>query len=92
MLFHIPKDVAFAEILVFSNIFGFPAVNWAPKWTNTVNFQCVQYKPDFKILKDFANNVFVLLGYLSSKFQQDRTIFGGIRARKKHPKGPFHRC
>ena len=35
----IPKDAAFAEILVFSNIFGFLAVNWAPKWTETVNFR-----------------------------------------------------
>ena len=89
MLFHIPKDVAFAEILVFSNIFGFPAVNWAPKWTNTVNFQCVQYKPDFKILKDFPNNVFVLLGYLWSKFQQDRTIFGGIGAKENTKRSHF---
>ena len=31
MLFDIPKDVAFAEILVFSNIFVFPALNWVPK-------------------------------------------------------------
>ena len=37
MLFDIPEDVAFPEILVLSNIFGFPTVNWAPKWTKTVN-------------------------------------------------------
>ena len=42
-LFHIPKDVVFAEILVFCNIFGFPAVNWAPKWTKTLKFQCVPF-------------------------------------------------
>ena len=30
MLFDVPKDVGFPEILVISNIFGFPAVNWAP--------------------------------------------------------------
>ena len=32
------KDGVSAEILVFSNIFGFPAVNWGPKRTKTVNF------------------------------------------------------
>ena len=26
------------EILALSNFFGFQAVNWAPKWTKTVNF------------------------------------------------------
>ena len=26
-LFDVPKDVVFAEILVFSNIFGFPVEN-----------------------------------------------------------------
>ena len=37
MLFDIPMDVGFPEILVLGNIFGFSAVNWAPKWTKTVN-------------------------------------------------------
>ena len=36
MLFDIAKDAVFAEILVFSNIFGFPVINWAPKWTKTL--------------------------------------------------------
>ena len=31
------KDVAFAKILVFSNIFDFPEVNLAPKWNKIVN-------------------------------------------------------
>ena len=31
MLFDIPKDLVFPEILVLSNIFGFPAVNLASK-------------------------------------------------------------
>ena len=56
-----PKDAVFAEVLVFSNIFGFPAVNWAPKWTKTVNFGCVSFELKFNILKDFTNTVFVLL-------------------------------
>ena len=31
ILFDIPKNAFFLEILVLSNTFGFPAVNWAPK-------------------------------------------------------------
>ena len=49
-LFDIPKDTVFAEILIISNIFDFPVVNWAPKWTKTVNFGCVLFEPQFKIL------------------------------------------
>ena len=90
-LFDIPKDVVVADILVFSNIFAFLAVNWAPKWTKTLdqNFQCVPSEPNFKILKNFSSNVFVLLDYLWSKFQQDRTIFGNIEAKKPPKKGHF---
>ena len=61
MLFDIPKDVVFAEILIFSNIFGFPAVNWAPKWTEILYFGCVSFELKFNTLKDFSNTVFVLL-------------------------------
>ena len=80
----IRKDPAFAEILVFSNIFVFLAVNWVPKWTETVNFSYIPFEPKFKILKDFLNTVFFLIGdYLWSKFQQDRTIFGGDPKKSK---------
>ena len=57
----IPKDAAFAEILVFSNIFGFPTVDWAAIWTKTVNFNYILFEPKVKILKDFSNTVFFLL-------------------------------
>ena len=60
-LFDIPKEVGFAKVLVFSNIFGFPDVNWAPKWNKTVNFGYLPVKLKFKSLKDFSNTVFVLL-------------------------------
>ena len=30
------EGYSFAEILGFSNIFGFPVVNWTPKWTKTL--------------------------------------------------------
>ena len=78
----IPKDAVFADILGFSNIFGFPTVNWTPIWTETVNFNCILFEPKFKILKDFSNTVFLIGDYLWSKFQQDQTIFGGVRAQK----------
>ena len=41
--------IAFAEIFVFSNYFGFSAVNWAQKWTKTVNFECVSFEPNFEM-------------------------------------------
>ena len=66
MPFDIPKDV-FAEILVFSNIFGFPAENWDPKCNKTINFGCLPFKLKLKILKDFSNSVFVLLGTISGQ-------------------------
>ena len=80
-LFDIPKDAAFGEIVVLSNILGFPAINWAPKWTKTVNFGCVPSELKFKTLKEFSNTAFVLSkDYLCSKFQQDWTIFCGVSA------------
>ena len=57
--------------------------NWAPKWTKTVNFAKLNSsEAEFKIFDRFfiSNTVFVSLeNYLLSKFQQDRTIFVGIR-------------
>ena len=38
-----PKDVVFGKINVFSNILCFPGVNWAQKWTKTVNFGYVPF-------------------------------------------------
>ena len=38
-----PKDVVSGKIKVFGNIFFFPGVNWAPKWTKTVNFGYVPF-------------------------------------------------
>ena len=91
-LFDIAKDVVFPENLVISNIFGFPGVNWIPKWTKTVNFRCVPIDSKFKLLKDFSNTVLVLLEeYLWSKFQQDWTIFGKVRPNTTK-KGSFHVC
>ena len=49
------------EILVFSNIFGFSAVNWASKWNKTVSFGWLPFKLKFKNLKDIPSTVFSLL-------------------------------
>ena len=88
-LFDIAKDTVFLELLVFSNIFGFPAIDWAQKWTKTVIFQCVPFDPNFKTLKNFSNNELALLDYLWSKFQQDQTIFWGIWAKNNLKMGRF---
>ena len=52
-LFDIPKDLVFVNILVFSNIFGFPAVHWTPKWNKTVKLWCLPFKLKFKICRIF---------------------------------------
>ena len=44
----------FLRMPFFKNIFGFPSVNWAPKWTKTVNFGCIPFESKFKNLKDFS--------------------------------------
>ena len=76
----------FAEHLVFSNIFGFLAVNRALKWIETVIFSCIPFKPKFKIFKDFSNTVFFLLettyGRNFSKIKQNL----GSKGPKNPPK------
>ena len=52
-LFDIPEDVVFVDILVFSNIFGFPVVNWAQKRNKTVNFRCLPFIPNSKFWRIF---------------------------------------
>ena len=72
MSFDISKDGVFPGILVLRNIFGFPVVNWAPKWAKTLNFVCIPSEPKFKLLKDFSNTVFALLeDYLLLKLTTD---------------------
>ena len=88
-LFDIYEDSVFAEIFILGKFFGFPGETWTPKWTKTVNFGCFSLESKFKILKNFSNTVFVLLEeYPCSKFQQDQTIFGGVRVRIT-PAPPF---
>ena len=66
-LFDIPKDVVLVDILVFSNIFGWPEVNLAEKWNKSVYFRCLPFKLMFQILKGFSSNVFTLLDTTSGQ-------------------------
>ena len=88
-LYDIPKDVGLwlvlGEILAFSNIFGFLAVNWALKWTKTINFGCFPFEPKFKTLTVFSNTVFVLLGTTSDYFSKIEQYLGEYSP-KKPPK------
>ena len=61
--------------LGFSNIFGFLAgIKLGPKMDQKCKLRCVPFEPNFKILKDFSNTVFVLLkttsGQSFSKIKQ----------------------
>ena len=89
MLSDIPKDVVFAKILFFSNIFGSPAVNWAPKWNKTVSFRCLLCKLKFKIL-DFQ---ILRLSYRRQPLVQIATrlnnIWGSKYQKKNTKRGHF---
>ena len=91
-LFGISKDLVFAEILVFSIIFRFPALNWTLKCTKTVNVGCVPFEPKWTILKDFSITMFVLLETSSGQnFRRSNNIWGS-RSPKIPQKRPFHEC
>ena len=90
ILLIISKGAAFAKILVLSNIFDFSAVNLALKWTETVNFSCIPFVANIKVLKDFSNTVFFLLettyGQRFSKIKQ----YFGKKGPKKSQKGTMN--
>ena len=90
VLFYGHKDAVSGKILVFDNISGFLGVNWAQKWTKTVNFGYVPFPLKHLILKDCSETVFVLWKmYLWLKFQQTGVIFAGERAQKPPKRGHF---
>ena len=85
MLFDLLKGVVFTEILGFSNIYGFPAVNWTPKYTKTLNFGCILFEPKCKILKDLSKTLsYWRLAVV--KISEDRTAF----AQKNLKRGQFN--
>ena len=90
VLFDSHKDLVSRKILVFGNILGFLGVNWAQKWTKTVNFGYVPFPLKHLILKDSSETVFVLWDtYLWLKFQQTWVIFEGETAQKPPKRGHF---
>ena len=91
MLFYIPKDVVFAEILFFCNIFGFPAVNWAPKRTKTLKVLVRSISAKFQDFEEFFKQCVCLNRQILVKILQERAIIEERRA-KKPKKGPFHGC
>ena len=88
----IPKDAAFAEILIFSNNFGFSSVNWAPKWTKTVNSSCIRFEPKFKILdtKIFQTLCFSYWRLPMVKVSARSNNIWGSKGPRNCKNGPFH--
>ena len=83
MLLIIPKDAAFAEILCFSNNFGFYVGKLGPKIDQNCKLQLRSICTKIQNFEGFSKHyVFIIGDYLWSKFQQDQTIFGEIRVHK----------
>ena len=55
-----PKDVVSGKIKVFCNIWCFPGVNWAQKWTKTVKFGYVPFPLKHISFKDSSYSVIEL--------------------------------
>ena len=60
MLFGSHKDVVSGKILFFGSIFGFLGINWAQKWTKTINFGHILFAFKHLILKDCSEAVYFL--------------------------------
>ena len=75
--FDSPKNVVSGKILVFGSIFCFPGVNWAQKWTKTVNSEYIPFVLKHLILKDCSHTIFVLQKTTSSEiFNKMEPYFG----------------
>ena len=83
------KDVVFKKILVFDNILCFPGVNWAQRWTKTVNFGFVPFTLNDISFKDSSYSVLahhiLPLVQISAKSGEK----GGERAQKPPKMGHF---
>ena len=64
-------------------------VNWASVWTGIVNFNCIPFEPNFKILKDFSNILFFLLETTYGIFSKIKQFLGRARAKKIPKRGHF---
>ena len=86
MLCNRHKDVVSGKILFFANIFGFPGVNWAQKWTKTVNFEYVPFPLKRLILKYCSETVFVLWETTSGRNFRKLEPCLGEKGPRKPPK------
>ena len=83
MLLIILKDAVFAEILCFSNNFGFYVGKLGLKIDQNCKLQLRSICTKIQNFEGFSKHyVFIIGDYLWSKFQQDQTIFGEIRIHK----------
>ena len=92
-LFDILKDVVFVEILGFSNIFHFLAVNWVwngPKPETLGAFHLSQNSKFWRIFQ--TNAVFVLLETTSGQNFSMIKQHSGSKGPKKSNKESFHGC
>ena len=69
--------------MVFGNIFDFPELNWAQKWTKTVNFGYFSFPLLFPFLKDCPQNVFALLDTTSGQNVSKIELYLGQKGPKK---------
>ena len=93
MLFDSHKDVVSGKILVFGNILGFPGVNWAQKWTKTVNFGYVPFPLKHLFLKDCSATIFCSYERLPLvETLANSSHIWGRKGPEAPQKGPFHKC
>ena len=88
VLFDSHKDLVFGKNFGF-NILGFLGVNWAQKWTRTINFGYIMFPLKQLILKDCSETAFVLWKmYLWSNFSK-RESYLREEWPKNSPKAPL---
>ena len=71
--------------MVFGSIFCFPGVNWAQKWTKTVNFEYILFVLKHLILKDCSHTIFVLQKTTSGKIFNKMEPYLGVKSPRTLP-------
>ena len=84
-----PKDVVSAKSLVFGNVFFFLVVNWAQKWTKTLNFGYVPFVLKHLILKHCSHPVFALWWNTSGPNLNKFEPYLGEKESRNPQKGPI---
>ena len=81
-----PKDVVSGKIKAFGNILCFPGVNWAQKWTKTVNFRYVPFPLKDISFKDSSYSVIDLCYSISGPNFRKIGYYLGEKGLKNTPK------